>query len=161
MELTIIVSASDNNIIGNQGKIPWHIPEDLRRFKRLTENHPVIMGEKTFLSIFDRNSKPLPNRKNIVLSEERLYHSGIFVAHSIREAIALCDNQDAYVIGGARVYQEFLRLTNKIELTRVHQHFEGDTFFPEIKPELWSLVNQEDGTSTTGIPYSFLTYNRK
>jgi len=160
MDLTIIVAVSKNNVIGFKGKIPWEIPEDLKRFQRLTLGHPVIMGENTFFSIMNRNGQPLPKRKNIVLSETLEQKNGIYVARNIREAIGLAENQDAYVIGGERVYREFLHLATGMELTRVHVNFEGDAFFPEINEGAWNLTNKEDGLSKQGIPYSFLTYHR-
>ena len=156
MELSIIAAVSNNNVLGNQGRIPWHIPEDLKRFKRLTEGCPVIMGKNTFVSIVGRNHGPLPKRKNIVLSRSSLNYAGVYVAHSVREAIILCDNRDSYVIGGEQVYEEFLKLTSRIELTRVHRSVDGDVFFPEIDWTKWKETFLEGHGE-----YSFHTYERR
>ncbi|MDP3992190.1 MAG: dihydrofolate reductase [Nanoarchaeota archaeon] len=157
MELAIIVAISENNVIGNQGEIPWYIPEDFKRFKQLTLRHPVIMGRKTFESILKRLEKPLPERKNIVLTKkEGISQEGIYMAHSIREAIELCENQDSYVIGGKQVYERFLPLTNRIELTRVHRKTEGDVYFPPTNWDQWEEIFTENHGG-----HSFHTYKRK
>ena len=161
MDLTIIVSASKNNVIGLKGKTPWHISKDMKRFRDITINHPVIMGRKTYESILETLGKPLPQRKNIVLSETLESGEGIYVARNIKEALELANNQDTYVIGGEKVYRLFLPLVNRIELTRIHQHFEGDAFFPEQNWEDWKMLIGKKNLSEDGIPYSFLTYLRK
>ena len=161
MDLTIIVSASKNNVIGLKGKTPWHISKDMKRFRDITINHPVIMGRKTYESILETLGKPLPQRKNIVLSETLESGEGIYVARNIKEALELANNQDTYVIGGEKVYRLFLPLVNRIELTRIHQHFEGDAFFPEPNWEDWKMLLGKRNLSEDGISYSFLTYLRK
>jgi dihydrofolate reductase len=161
MNLAIIVSASENNVIGLKGKTPWHISKDMKRFKDITINHPVIMGRKTYESILETLGKPLPQRKNIVLSTTLNPGGEIHVARNIEEALKLLDNQDTYVIGGEKIYRLFLPLVNRIELTRIHQYFDGDAFFPETNWEEWSMILNQDDLSEEGIPYSFLTYLRK
>ncbi|MGA2130113.1 MAG: dihydrofolate reductase [Candidatus Pacearchaeota archaeon] len=159
-ELIIIVAASLNDVIGKDGNTPWDIPEDRQHFKNLTLNHPVIMGRKTYESIPPR-FRPLPQRKNIVLSSSLEEIPEIYIARSMKEAIELVDGQDAYVMGGAQVYREFFNITSRIELTRVERKYEGDAFFPRIDLTVWKKVGKdEDGVSRTGIPYSFQRYER-
>ena len=161
-ELIIIVAASLNDVIGANGKIPWNIPEDRRRFKDLTLHHPVIMGRKTYDSL-DERFKPLPERKNIVLSTSLEGMPGIYVAKNIRESLELAEGQDTYIIGGESIYRQFMHLTSKIELTRVQREYQdGDAFFPEIDSLEWKLEgdSKDDVSLKTGIPYSFRTYTR-
>ena len=119
-DLTIIVAASTNNVIGINGKLPWKISGDLKRFKELTMGHPIIMGRKTHESI----GKPLPGRENIVLSRDPTYHAeGITVHSSLDDAQREIYDRDAFIIGGSQVYNEGIKIANKIELTRVHRVF--------------------------------------
>jgi len=161
MNLTLIAAISENNVIGIDNKLPWHIPEDLKRFKRLTTGHPVIMGRNTYLSIPDRY-RPLPKRKNIVLSTTLEEQNSIYVARNVDHAIVLTEKQESFVIGGVRVFESFLPYVNKMEITNVHQEYEGDIFFPEVNWDDWRLVNEEGNISGNNeIPYSFLSYVRK
>jgi len=160
MNLTLIVAISENKVIGFKNKVPWRIPEDMRRFKKLTINHPVIMGRKTYESIPD-NFRPLPDRKNIVLSRSLNSQEGICVARNMEDALELTKGRDSSIIGGESVYQLFLPLIDKLEITRVYRDFEGDVFFPEINWDKWKLSIIEDGVSEKDIHYSFLTYLRK
>lgn len=164
MDLTIIAALSENNVIGiNESKkgveryyIPWKtIPEDIRRFRRLTLKHPVIMGRKTFESL-PENYRPLPQRKNIVLSREKIPSNKLYVARTIEEALDLCNGEDSFVIGGKEIYWHFLPLANRMELTRVHRNFDGNVFFPSVDWEDWNEVE-----SNHMLDYSFLTYERK
>ncbi|MCD4666578.1 dihydrofolate reductase [archaeon] len=159
MSLIIIASVSENNVIGLNNGIPWKISEDMKRFRRLTLDHPVIMGENTFLSL-PKKFSPLPKRKNIVLSQNLEPQDGIYIARNIQEAIELTGNEDSYVIGGAQVYRSFLPLSDKMELTRINRIYTGDAFFPEVKWKEWKLIGQEDKRTDDGIGYSFLTYKR-
>lgn len=161
MGLTLISAVSENNVIGVENKIPWRIKKDMLRFKELTTNHPIIMGRKTYES-FPPKFRPLPNRKNIVLSKTFKEQDGIYIARDISEALNLTENLDSYIIGGERVYRDFLPLANKFELTRVHKEFEGDTFFPKVNWNEWKKVYDSGKLSTdSGLEYSFLTYLRK
>ena len=162
MSVTLIAAVSDNNVIGLKGGIPWHIPEDVRRFKGLTLNHPVIMGRKTYESLPEK-FRPLPQRKNIVISNSLSSGDGIYVARNIDKALELAENVDSFVIGGEKVYRMFLPIAERLEITRVHRDFEGDRFFPEVDyEEEWDLFSEERGVSENkGIQYSFLTYLRK
>ena len=126
-ELTIIAAAANNNVIGNNNKLIWHIPKDLIRFKELTLNHAVIMGRKTFESL----PNPLPNRLNIVVTRNINYkNNGIVVCKSIEEALVHCKNDSQpFIIGGSEIYSLFINMAQTIELTRVHNSFKADTFF--------------------------------
>ena len=128
--LSLIVAASRNGVIGAGGKLPWHLPADLQRFKKLTMGHPILMGRKTFKSI----GKPLPGRTNIVITRQEGFQAcGAAVAHSLEEALQMCEKEaEVFVIGGAEIYKQALPLADKIYLTRVEQDFEGDTFLPAI-----------------------------
>jgi dihydrofolate reductase len=159
MNLTIIASVSENNVIGNRGKIPWHISEDLKRFKKLTMGHPVIMGRRTYESLPEK-SRPLPGRKNIVLSESIKKDIKIYLAKSVREALEFAKDQDPYIIGGEKIYELFLPIVGKMEITRVHKEFEGDSFFPDVDWDDWELI-RERRMPSQNIPYSFQTYSRK
>ena len=159
MNLTIIAALSENSVIGIENRIPWRIREDMRRFKDLTTEHPVIMGRKTYESIPSK-FRPLPERKNIVLSNSLESSDRIYIARDIQEALRLAEDKDTYVIGGRSIYELFLPIVNRMELTRVHRHFEGDVTFPEVDWSDWRLVKEERGTSEEKIPYSFLTYLR-
>ncbi|HPD82137.1 MAG TPA: dihydrofolate reductase [Candidatus Pacearchaeota archaeon] len=127
----------------------------MKRFKSLTLNHPVIMGRRTYESLPEK-FRPLPERKNIVLSNKLEEHNGIYIARSIEQAIDFTENQDSFVIGGGEIYKKFMPFVNKLEITRVYQNPVGDTFFPEINLDEWNLVNEEKKDF-----YSFLTYLRK
>lgn len=158
MSLTLIVAASENNIIGNKGDLPWDIPEDRRRFRNLTFGHPVIQGRKTYESIVKRLGNPLSGRQNIVISSGELNDERVIVAHYVGEALALAQkfDRDVYVIGGESVYIKFFNLADRIDLTRVHKDVGGDAYFPEIKDEEWKEVRREEREG-----FSFLTYTRK
>lgn len=160
MSITLIAAISENNIIGNDNKLPWHIPEDLKRFKKLTNGHPIIIGRKTYFSIPEKN-RPLSERKNIVLSKSLEEQEGIYLARNVNDAIKLIGDQDSFVIGGARVFEIFLPIADKMEITRVHKEYLGDIYFPKIKWSDWKLINEDKGISKNEqIPYSFLNYIR-
>lgn len=157
MELTIIAALSKNRVIGNKGEIPWHIPEDLKRFRKLTLGHPVIMGRKTYESIIKRLGHPLDRRVNIVLSRQEKIPE-IITANSIEDAIKRASEYDnlAYVIGGQSVYEQTINLADRMELTEVRGEFEGDAFFPVIDYDEWNL---EDTSHMRDCV--FLSYIRK
>ncbi|MEK6817418.1 MAG: dihydrofolate reductase, partial [Nanoarchaeota archaeon] len=139
---------------------PWRIKEDMLRFKNLTLNHPVIMGRKTYESIPEK-FRPLPDRKNIILSKTLGDQNGIYIAKNIDEALNFTEKKDSYIIGGEEIYKMFLPLSNKIELTRVHKNYEGDVFFPEVNWDEWNLINDSGKLSTDkDTEYSFLTYEK-
>ncbi|MGI4728380.1 MAG: dihydrofolate reductase [Janthinobacterium lividum] len=159
MTITLIVAVSSNNVIGKNNQLIWHLPADLKHFKQLTTGHAVFMGRKTYDSI----GKPLPNRRNIVISRTVKNIVGCKVVASLEEGFKLCaDEETVYIIGGAEVYREALPIANQIELTRIHQEFNGDTFFPEINPKQWQEIKREDfkPDEKNAYAYSFITLNR-
>ena len=141
MTLSLIVAASRNNVIGSEGGLPWHLPDDLGHFKRLTTGKPVIMGRRTFESI----GRPLPDRRNIVMTRQADYAAkGCEVVSSVDEALSLVHGTDeAMIIGGGQVYRDFLPHADRIYLTRVQAEVDGDTHFPEIDQAAWQLVRSQ------------------
>jgi len=140
----MISAVAENRVIGNKNTLPWHLPADFKYFKETTLNKPIVMGLNTFKSI---GSKPLPDRKNIILNNELNYIPpvGCFVARSIDELLEMVkDEKEVMICGGASVYKQFLPLADKLYLTYIHQNFEGDTFFPEFNINEWWEVSRED-----------------
>ena len=160
-ELTIIAAVSINNIIGNKNKLIWKLSNDLKRFKNLTTNHSVIMGRKTFESL----PNPLPNRDNIVITRDTNYSKpNIQVCSSIEDAINLTKTDtQPFIIGGGEIYSQTINIVDKIELTRVHEEFDGDAYFPEIPLDIFELINEENYNSDleNEFDYSYLTYKKR
>ena len=158
--ISIIVAVAENNIIGANNQLIWHLSDDLKRFKALTTGHSIIMGRKTFESI----GRPLPNRHNIVVSRNKsLQIEGCTVVSSLQDAIALCvEDSEVFVIGGGELYRQALPLASKLYLTKVHKSFEGDTFFPEIDMNEWREVYSEKAkpTDTDGLEFTFINLER-
>lgn len=144
MKLSIIVAVAENGVIGHNNQLIWHLPEDLKMFKRLTSGHPIIMGRKTFESI----GKPLPNRTSIIITKNPEFQiEGCITVHSLEAAIEAAneiEENEAFIIGGAEIYRLALPFADKIYLTEVNHTFVGDTFFPEIDKEIWEEVNRTD-----------------
>jgi dihydrofolate reductase len=162
MKVSLIVAASENNVIGVHGNLPWKLPKDWQRFKALTMGHPVIMGRKTFESI----GRPLPGRRNIVLSRSMDATEGIDVTHSVSKALELVQEsgaEEAWVIGGGEIYREALPLADCVELTRVHATVEGDVSFPELNMNEWEETFHEDHPADEKHEhaFTFLTFKRK
>ncbi|KAF2515932.1 dihydrofolate reductase [Flavobacterium foetidum] len=159
--IIMIAAAGENNELGKNNKLVWHLPNDFKRFKSLTTNHHIIMGRKTFESF----PKPLPNRVHIVISRQEDYKpEGCIVTDSIENAIALCpENEDSYIIGGGEIYNLALPFTDIIELTKVHHTFEADAFFPKISKSEWQLVESEENFKDDKhlYDYTYETYIRK
>ncbi|MES2418712.1 MAG: dihydrofolate reductase [Bacteroidota bacterium] len=159
-KLSIVVAISANNAIGKNNQLLWHLPSDLKHFKEITSGHPIIMGRKTFDSI----GKPLPNRRNIIITRKTgLTIPGVEVTHSLAEAISLCKNEnEAFIVGGAEIYKEALAFTDRIYLTTVHQTYEADVFFSEIKHSEWKVINQEyhPADEKNNVAYTFSTMER-
>ncbi|RMD88309.1 MAG: dihydrofolate reductase [Alphaproteobacteria bacterium] len=158
--LSIVVAVAENGVIGDHGRLPWHLPEDLRHFKTLTMGKPVIMGRRTFESI----GRPLPGRRNIVVTRQRHWaRNGVEIAHSFDEALArAADAPEIMIIGGAEIYALALPLADRIYLTRIRCHPAGDTRFPEIDRAVWSEVTREEHPAQDGRPaYAFLTLERR
>ena len=140
--LSIIVAKSNNNVIGSEGNLPWHIPEDLKKFKSITMGKPIIMGRSTFESI----GKALPGRKNIVMTRDREYQAdGITIAHNLEEALKLCEQaKEIMIIGGGEIYKLFFDMVNRLYLTNVEKYIDGDVFFPEIDLSKWKMIRKEE-----------------
>ena len=159
--IRIIVAIAQNGTIGDKNALLWHITEDMRFFRTTTSGHPVIMGRKTFESL---GSKPLPKRKNIVITRSDVEFEGAFVAHSLEEAIAMADDDaEVFIMGGAQIYAQALDIADRMYITRVERDYEGDTSFPEVDYSKWKLVAEEryERGEDYDSPFSFLTYDRK
>jgi dihydrofolate reductase len=158
--ISLIVAAATNNVIGVNGGLPWHLPDDLKRFKAITMGKPIVMGRKTFESI----GQALPGRKNIVISTQAGFRAGgCDVVASTAAAIASADGADEImIIGGAQIYRLFLPMATRVYLTRVHAEITGDASFPPLDPVLWWQVSCVELTADIAIDYaaSCLTYDR-
>lgn len=139
--IVMIAAVAENNALGKNNELVWHLPNDFKRFKEFTTGHHIIMGRKTFESF----PKPLPNRTHVVITRQENYHpDNCIVVHSIEDAILACPKNDiTYIIGGGEIYNQGLDFSNKIEITKVHGDFEADAFFPEINPLDWELIHSE------------------
>lgn len=162
--ICMIAAAGENNALAKDGDLPWHLPDDFKRFKKLTSGHQIIMGRKTF----DGFDKPLPNRKHIIVTRDEDYTTDFdacTVVHSLEEAIKLVkDDALSFIIGGGEIYRQGEKFSNKIELTRIHHTFEGaDIFFPEIDETGWEKTAEEFHLKDDRHEYSFsyLTYRKK
>ena len=155
--ITIIAAIGENNELGLDNKLIWNIKEDLKRFKKLTTGHSIIMGRKTFESI----SKALPGRLNIVLTKNKNFKfKDVSIASNIHEAIELTkDDEQPFIIGGSEIYSLFINMAQTIELTRVHNSFKADTFFPDINFGKWNKIYEEK-FNLDNLPYSFITYKK-
>ena len=153
MKISLIVAASTNNVIGLNGGLPWHLAEDLKRFKATTMGKPLIMGRATFASI----GRALPGRKSIVMSRQPGFKAeGCEVAASVEEAIACAGNvEEVMVIGGGKIYALFLPIATRIYLTRVDAHIDGDTFFPTLDPEEWATIASDAFPATDQQEFGF------
>jgi dihydrofolate reductase len=159
--LSIIAAVAQNNIIGKNNKLVWHMPADLRYFKNTTMGHTMIMGRKTFESF----GKPLPGRRSIVVTRQKDWHyEGVEATHSLEEAIELAPkDQEVFIVGGAEIYRQALPLCNKMHLTVIHHDFEGDTAFPAVDFSEWELVSdiRHKADEKNKYDYSFMVYERK
>jgi dihydrofolate reductase len=157
-QLTIVVAIDAQRGIGINNTLPWHLPEDLAHFKRTTTGHPIIMGRKTFDSI----GRPLPNRRNIVVTRNPDWrHDGVEAVMSLDAAIALVRELPACIIGGAQIFSEALPLVDRLVVTEIAKTFDCDTFFPAIDPAQWTEVAREaHHTDAGGFDYAFVTYQR-
>ena len=157
----MIAAAAENNALGKDNEMVWHLPDDFKRFKQLTTGHHIIMGRKTFESF----PKPLPNRTHIIITRQKEYHpENCIVVGSMEEAIEKAPtNEDVFIIGGGEIYNLGLPFSDKIELTKVHADFEADAFFPEIDSEKWVLENEEfhPKDEKHNFDFTFQTFIRK
>ena len=158
--IALIVAIDQNNAIGKDNQLLWHLPKDLSFFKNVTSGNAIIMGRKTFESI----GKALPNRRNIVISTQKdLQYAGAEITSSLNAAIELVGNADSYIIGGGSIYQQALTLVDRLYITKVAANFEADTFFPTINWDEWTLVSKEDHPADEkhAHAFSFCVYDRK
>ncbi|WP_035668419.1 dihydrofolate reductase [Flavobacterium sp. 83] len=159
--IVMIAAVAENNALGKNNELVWHLPNDFKRFKTLTSGHYIIMGRKTFESF----PKPLPNRTHIVISRQEGYQpEGCIVVDSMHKALEICPkNETTYIIGGGEIYNLGLSFTDKIEITKVHHNFEADAFFPEINLNEWEITasefNQKDEKHL--YSYTYQTFSRK
>lgn len=161
MKITMIAAAAENNALGKNNELVWHLPDDFKRFKTITSHHHIIMGRKTFETF----PKLLPNRKHIVITRQKDYKSdGVEVFHSLEDALKFCSGEnEVFIIGGGEIYKQALPHAHKIELTRVHDTFDADAFFPEINESNWNLINSEYHGKDDSHDYDFtyLTYKKR
>jgi dihydrofolate reductase len=159
--ITLIAAAAENNALGKDNDLLWHLPEDFKRFKQITSGHYIIMGRKTFESF----PKPLPNRTHIIITRQEEYLvEGCLVVHSLDEALEIApQNEEVFIIGGAQIYEQALPFADKIDLTRVHTELEADAFFPEFNTSEWNLVFSEKHFKDEKhqFDYTFETYIKK
>jgi dihydrofolate reductase len=167
MKLSLIVATANNNVIGRNNELPWHLPQDLKYFKSVTLGKPIIMGRKTFESI----GKPLPGRTNIVVTRQKNWNfAGVLVAKSIEEALEIGQQfrteqngltDEIMVIGGAEIYRHALVLADRVYLTKIDAKVDGgDAHFPELSPKQWRLISELPGDSDANLKHAFLVYER-
>jgi dihydrofolate reductase len=156
--LTLVVAIDAQRGIGVNNTLPWHLPEDLAHFKRVTTGHPIIMGRKTFDSI----GRPLPNRRNIVVTRNAEWrHAGVDAVTSLADAVKLAGAEDACIIGGAQIFNESMDLADQLIVTEIDHTFECDTFFPPLAAGAWTETARETHHSeANGFDYSFVTYSK-
>ena len=159
--ITVIAAVAENNALGKENQLLWHLPDDFKRFKTLTSGHYIIMGRKTFESF----PKPLPNRTHVIISRQANYQpEGCIVVNSLEQAIAVCPKtEEVFIIGGGEIYRQSIAVADKLDLTKVHATFEADTHFPEIDLSQWQLVFEEyhPKDERHDFDFTFQTYSRK
>jgi dihydrofolate reductase len=166
MIISLIVAASDNQVIGKNNQLLWHLPDDMRYFKNMTWGMPVVMGRRTFESI---GNKPLPGRFNIIISRNGTAHSAsehLQGASSLEEALKLArktECRECFIVGGGQIYEASMPISDRIYMTRVHATFEGDTFFPDFDEKEWKLVRKNEGARDEkhAYPHTFEIWERK
>lgn len=160
MNINMIFARAANGVIGHNNRLPWHLPEDMAHFKRLTQGWPVIMGRKTWDSLPPK-FRPLPGRTNIVVTRQQGWQeNGAEPAASLTEALKLCgQSEEVWVMGGAQIYAQAEPLAHRIEVTEIAQDFEGDAFAPTLGAD-WIEIAREDHASTNGLKFSFITYQK-
>ena len=161
MHINLIYARAANGVIGKDGVMPWHLPEDLAHFKRLTQGHPVIMGRKTWDSLPPR-FRPLPGRTNIVITRQAGWQAdSALTAASLDDALRLCgDAQETWVMGGAQIYALAMPLASRVEVTEIDEDFDGDAFAPPLGPQ-WHEVARQSHVSASGLKFSFVSYQKQ
>lgn len=159
----MIAAVAENDALGKDNTLLWHLPDDFKRFKAITTGHTIIMGRKTFESF----PRPLPNRPHIIITRDRSYktsYSECTIVHSLEDALNLVDREErVYIIGGGEIYTQAMSVSDELEITRVHESYEADTYFPPIDTKIWKLVKEEHHPSDEkhAVPFSYLTYKRR
>ena len=156
--LSLIVAYASNHVIGINNTLPWHLPEDLKRFRALTMGHHIIMGRKTYESL----GRLLPGRTTVIVTRNKTYKvEGALIAYSLQAALMLCSSDnEPFVIGGAELYKDGLKLATKLYITEVQTDVVGDAFFDSIDLAVWQLSEKTDHISANGLVYSDLIYTR-
>jgi dihydrofolate reductase len=160
MSISFILAMDAQKAIGLNNQLPWRLPADLAYFKRITLNHTVLMGRKTYESM----GKPLPNRINVILTQNKDYTAeGCVIVHSVEEAVDRYKDEELFVIGGAEIFRLFMPYVDRMYITRIEHEFAADTFFPDYAADEWQLISSEDGVTNDKNPYtySFLLYERR
>jgi dihydrofolate reductase len=159
--IILIAAVAENNALGKNNELLWHLPKDFKRFKEITSGHHIIMGRKTFESF----PKPLPNRTHVVITRQKDYVcEGCIVVQDLEKAIAACPkNEDIFIIGGGEIYSQSIHLADQLDITRVHHSFDADVYFPEIDSKIWELISEEVHLKDEKhlYDYSFQTFVRK
>lgn len=157
--ISLIAAIARNRVIGLNNTLPWHLPEDLKRFRALTTGHHIIMGRKTYESL----NRLLPDRTTVIVTRNPDYHvPGALVAASLSRAIALCDGDaEVFLIGGTELYREALQFADRLYITAIDAEFEGDAFFPEFDQATWQEIAREQHISLEGLRFAYLIYQRK
>lgn len=158
-KLSLIVAVAKDGVIGVNNTLPWHLPEDLKRFRALTMGHHIVMGRKTYDSL----GRLLPGRTTVIVTRNRDYRvEGALVAHSLTEALTLCANDDeVFLIGGAELYQAGLTVADKLYITEIDLEVAGDAHFPKVSHAEWHETAREAHVSEKGLKFSYVTYQRK
>ncbi len=153
--ISIIAAVAENNVIGINNTLPWNIPEDLKHFQEVTKGKIVLMGNKTFESIVSILGKPLPNRKNVVVTLNKSYTvpAGVELEFDLFNALEKYKNEDLFVIGGAQIWKLALPFVDQLYITHVHKNYEGDAFFPEVNWQEWEKVEEEKHSEFTFAKY--------
>lgn len=152
--ISLLFAMDKNRVIGNNNDLPWHLPADLAYFKRVTMGHAIIMGRKTYESI----GRPLPGRENIILTRNKGFEAeGCTVIHTVDDILKLQETteDELFVIGGAQIFEEVLPFTDRMYITHIEAEFEGDTYFPEVDEEDWTVISKEKGIKDERNPYDY------
>ena len=154
--LSLIVAVANHNVIGINNTLPWHLPEDLKRFRALTTGHHIIMGRKTYESL----GRLLPNRTTVIVTRNKNYQvEGALIAHNLQAALTLCaGDTEPFLIGGAELYKEGIQLASKLYITEVHADFDGDAYFEKVDLTQWQELTREKHIAESGLQYSYVSY---
>jgi len=159
--ITLIAAVAENNALGKDNQLLWHLPDDFKRFKNTTTGHYIIMGRKTFESF----PKPLPNRTHVIITRQKEFsYDNCIVVDSLQKAITVCQPaEETFIIGGGEIYSQSIEIADKLDITKVHHSFQADTFFPEIDLNKWKLVSAEfhPKDEKHSFDFTFETYLRK